>query len=307
MTTQEFKNKVQKEYDRVAVARLVNTGFEVYSFSLFDDEKYIGYCLEIADNSYEVFIDTNTKDNIESLDAAIQNETIYHNKIKLLKVVGGGNLEKIDNMFSGANIETLDLSLFDTSKVKLANGVFFDAHIENLILPEKILLNNLVVANSMFCDAIIESNLIISNAKMNNLMSVEQTFKGARIPLLRISNISLKKLEKAEFTFMESKIKYLHIIGIIVDKLKYMRSTFERIKCDKLILDFDNSNVYDMYECFYLAKIHYFDISKLTDGNCASINKIFKGCVIKDKAILDSSTQPRLFEAFTKENNKYDH
>lgn len=307
MTTQEFKNKVQKEYDRVAVARLVNTGFEVYSFSLFDDEKYIGYCLEIADNSYEVFIDTNIKDNVESLDAAIQNKTIYHNRIKLLKVVGGGNLENIDNMFSSANIETLDLSLFDTSKVRLANSVFFDAHIKNLILPEKILLNNLVVANNMFCDAIIESNIVISDVKMNSLISVEQTFRRARIPLLRISNISLKKLEKAEFTFMESKIKYLYIIGIIVDKLRYMRSTFERIKCDKLILDFDNSSVCDMHECFFMAKIHYFDISKLTDGNRASINRIFKGCAIANKAVLDSQKHPRLFEAFTKENNKNDH
>ena len=303
MTIQEFKEEIQKEFNKVQVAKLVGIGFDIYSENLFGDKEYLGYCIPLNESSFEVFILSSAKLVYESIVSSIvECGDIKRQNVKSVKVIGGSGLEDIKEMFCQILLENLDLSLFDTSSAIHIEDMFYRSTIYKLLLPHKILLNNVKVAKSVFLETTLRCDLILKDFTMKNLGDAETAFSGITLNRLVIENISLPKLVRADGVFSQAHVNHILIKNIKADQLKFLSGAFKKLICKTIKIDYDNSNVMDMRGCFERMKAEQMDISNLTDGTNAIIADTFHKCRVSKKAVLDSQKHPRLFEAFKQES-----
>ena len=258
--------------------------------SLFPDKIYL--------NDIEVDIDNSGNINIEK--SGKNNVTMIWNK----------PLQTCEKLFQSASTVTeIDLSHFDTSKVKTMKGMFVDCtylkyiNFTNVITSTVTDMTNMFsgcnsltsldlsgfdtskvsIMESMFSDCISLTFLNLSNFKTPSLTKMKSMFFNCKLlRSLDISNFDTSKISNMETIFFQcSSLISLNISSFNTLKVKSMESMLDGCKSLKS-LDLSKiqtpvlTNMMSMFsECTSLTSLN---ISNLSTSKVENMEQLFYGC-----------------------------
>ena len=181
------------------------------------------------------------------------------------------------------NVISIDLSNFNTSKVKDMNHLFCNC--TNLLSLDlsNLITSNVENMNNMFknCEKLISLNL--SNFDTSNVKDMNNMFRGCEsLRILDISHFNTINVKKMNSMFTScSDLTSLDLSSFDTLNVTKMNAMFD--KCNNLIsLDlsnFNTSNVDDMNymfsNCYELVSL---DISNFNTSKVINMNSMFKNC-----------------------------
>ena len=149
----------------------------------------------------------------------------YANKIEFNNIDTSRVIYLVD-MFSGMTLESLDISMFDTSNVTRMSGMFKNFTMNNTLDLSTLNFENVTYLSGMF------GNSNIRNVKMNNLdfsklKNIDSSsFANCNINTLDFSNTKFPILTSMNNLFGYSNINNLNLSNIYVPNLQTMEYTF---------------------------------------------------------------------------------
>lgn len=220
------------------------------------------------------------------------------------------NTSEVDDMrlmFSScASLETLDLSSFNTEKVKYMYAMFDGAkNLRSIKLPKGFIGSSVTDLNATFkgCESLTELDLSGSNSE--NVKDMKAMFYGCRA----LSKLDLTDFKTGQVTTMEnmfcicSTLETLDVSSFNTGKVTQMQSMFEG--CTNLesidLSSFDTENMKSMTGMFFsCTKLETLDLSSFATpkmvsmvdafSNCKNLKKIYvTSAFTTDKVTLDFS------------------
>lgn len=220
------------------------------------------------------------------------------------------NTSEVDDMrlmFSScASLETLDLSSFNTEKVKYMYAMFDGAkNLRSIKLPKGFIGSSVTDLNATFkgCESLTELDLSGSNSE--NVKEMNEMFYGCRA----LSKLDLTDSKTGQVTTMEnmfcicSTLETLDVSSFNTRKVTYMQNMFEG--CTNLesidLSSFDTENMKSMTGMFFsCTKLETLDLSSFATpkmvsmvdafSNCKNLKKIYvTSAFTTDKVTLDFS------------------
>ena len=109
-------------------------------------------------------------------------------------VAGGKNLTDASGMFMGVNIEEIDLSKFDTSKVTDMHDMFYNSHCISVNL-DRLDLSNVENMESMFERSYIP-NIKLTGLRLSNIRNMSHMFERCTAKSIDLDGISIRSNTK---------------------------------------------------------------------------------------------------------------
>lgn len=216
------------------------------------------------------------------------------------------NTSEVDDMrlmFSScASLETLDLSSFDTEKVKYMYAMFDGAkNLRSIKLPKGFIGSSVTDLNATFkgCESLTELDLSGSNSE--NVKDMKAMFYGCRA----LSKLDLTDFKTGQVTTMEnmfcicSTLETLDVSSFNTENVTTMLGMFNN--CSSLrsldLPGFNTANVTQMSSMFEkCSSLRSLDLSSFNTRKVANMQNMFQGCTNLESIDLSS---------FDTENMKY--
>lgn len=216
------------------------------------------------------------------------------------------NTSEVDDMrlmFSScASLETLDLSSFDTEKVKYMYAMFDGAkNLRSIKLPKGFIGSSVTDLNATFkgCESLTELDLSGSNSE--NVKDMKAMFYGCRA----LSKLDLTDFKTGQVTTMEnmfcicSTLETLDVSSFNTENVTTMLGMFNN--CSSLrsldLPGFNTANVTQMSSMFKkCSSLRSLDLSSFNTRKVANMQNMFEGCTNLESIDLSS---------FDTENMKY--
>ena len=190
-----------------------------------------------------------------------------------LQVIGGHNLEIADGMFEHCSC-ILDLSLFDTSKIKQMAKMFHMSKIPYLDL---------------------------SSFDTSNVKDMKQMFMGCRASSLDLSSFNTSEVEDMSEMFEMCQAQSLDLSSFNTGKVTNMSHMFAGCGASSLDLSsFDTSKVTAMYCMFQACEAQSIDLSSFNTRKVESMGSMFSWCKTPslDLTSFDTSNVKRMSNMF---------
>ncbi|MBE6158788.1 MAG: BspA family leucine-rich repeat surface protein [Firmicutes bacterium] len=219
---------------------------------------------------------------------------IFFNENSSLTFLGFGNVEDIDlslfdtskvtnmgDMFYGmSSLTNLDLSNFDTSKVMIMSGMFVGMSSLTNIDLSNFDTSNVTHMSGMFSRMSGLTNLDVSNFDTSNVTDMGRIFeKMSGLINLDISNFNTSKVTDMNGMFYEmSSLTNLDVSTFDTSNVTDMRWMFyEMSSLTSLdVSNFNTSKVTDMYCMFYgMSGLTSLDISNFNTSNVTDMSGMF--------------------------------
>ena len=216
------------------------------------------------------------------------------------------NTSEVDDMrlmFSScASLETLDLSSFNTEKVKYMYAMFDGAkNLRSIKLPKGFIGSSVTDLNATFkgCESLTELDLSGSNSE--NVKDMNEMFYGCRA----LSKLDLTDFKTGQVTTMEnmfcicSTLETLDVSSFNTENVTNMLGMFNN--CSSLrsldLPGFNTANVTQMSSMFEkCSSLRSLDLSSFNTRKVANMQNMFQGCTNLESIDLSS---------FDTENMKY--
>lgn len=216
------------------------------------------------------------------------------------------NTSEVDDMrlmFSScASLETLDLSSFNTEKVKYMYAMFDGAkNLRSIKLPKGFIGSSVTDLNATFkgCESLTELDLSGSNSE--NVKEMNEMFYGCRA----LSKLDLTDFKTGQVTTMEnmfcicSTLETLDVSSFNTENVTTMLGMFNN--CSSLrsldLPGFNTANVTQMSSMFEkCSSLRSLDLSSFNTRKVANMQNMFQGCTNLESIDLSS---------FDTENMKY--
>ncbi|MBR1454293.1 MAG: BspA family leucine-rich repeat surface protein [Lachnospiraceae bacterium] len=172
--------------------------------------------------------------------------------------IGGSGLESISSLFS-MNVDTVDISMLDTSKVTRMNYLFNTCSYD-IIGLDKLNTSNVKFMNGMFFNYK-KDKLDLSNFDTHNVIEMEEMFYGCEIGELNISKFDTSNVRDMVKMFAFCEINSLDLSNFSTSRVTAMYQMFRSSKIKNLnISSFDTSNVEDARQMFMHSEIPFIDV-----------------------------------------------
>ena len=216
------------------------------------------------------------------------------------------NTSEVDDMrlmFSSCtSLETLDLSSFNTEKVKIMYAMFDGAkNLRSIKLPKGFIGSSVTDLNATFkgCESLTELDLSGSNSE--NVKDMNEMFYGCRA----LSKLDLTDFKTGQVTTMEnmfcicSTLETLDVSSFNTENVTTMLGMFNN--CSSLrsldLPGFNTANVTQMSSMFEkCSSLRSLDLSSFNTRKVANMQNMFQGCTNLESIDLSS---------FDTENMKY--
>ena len=246
-------------------------------------------CLLISNNDeYTLVIPNSVKD----LNGQDSENLIFTNQIQgltgRLRVVGGSGLGSISHMFDSCEFDSIDFTLFDTSKVKYMDRVFAWSKIKDMGL-NNLDTSNTEIMSHMFYNTNVDK-IDISSFDTSKVKMMDYLFCGSSAYEVIVGNINVSNVTDMEYMFAGLRLeKPLCLDSFDTSNVKYMRNMFCDTSIEKLDLsNFNTINVEDMCDMFESSNINTLNISHFNTKNCKSMQNMFKDSVFINDVDLTS-------------------
>lgn len=202
------------------------------------------------------------------------------------------NTSEVDDMrlmFSScASLETLDLSSFNTEKVKYMYAMFDGAkNLRSIKLPKGFIGSSVTDLNATFkgCESLTELDLSGSNSE--NVKDMKAMFYGCRA----LSKLDLTDFKTGQVTTMEnmfcicSTLETLDVSSFNTENVTTMLGMFNN--CSSLwsldLPGFNTANVTQMSSMFEkCSSLRSLDLSSFNTRKVAYMQNMFQGCTVKE-------------------------
>ena len=169
-----------------------------------------------------------------------------------LKVVGGKNLTDAAGIFYGCKAQSLDLSNFDTSKVKTMHEMFRECQAQSLDL---------------------------STFNTSNVTDMEFMFGECQAHSIDLSNFNTSKVTDMCGMFFDCQAQSLDLSSFDTSKVTDMEYMFKFCQAQSLDLhSFNTSKVMNMCEMFKHCHVQFLDLSSFDTSNVEDMSEMFCGC-----------------------------
>lgn len=198
------------------------------------------------------------------------------------------NTSEVDDMrlmFSSCtSLETLDLSSFNTEKVKYMYAMFDGAtNLRSIKLPKGFIGSSVTDLRSMFKDCTSLTELDLSGSNAENVKDMGEMFYGCRA----LSKLDLTDFKTGQVTTMEnmfcicSTLETLDVSSFNTRKVAYMQNMFQG--CTNLesidLSSFDTENMKSMTGMFFsCTKLETLDLSSFATPKMVSMVDAFSNC-----------------------------
>lgn len=198
------------------------------------------------------------------------------------------NTSEVDDMrlmFSSCtSLETLDLSSFNTEKVKYMYAMFDGAtNLRSIKLPKGFIGSSVTDLRSMFKDCTSLTELDLSGSNAENVKDMGEMFYGCRA----LSKLDLTDFKTGQVTTMEnmfcicSTLETLDVSSFNTGKVAYMQNMFQG--CTNLesidLSSFDTENMKSMTGMFFsCTKLETLDLSSFATPKMVSMVDAFSNC-----------------------------
>lgn len=216
------------------------------------------------------------------------------------------NTSEVDDMrlmFSSCtSLETLDLSSFNTEKVKYMYAMFDGAtNLRSIKLPKGFIGSSVTDLRSMFKDCTSLTELDLSGSNAENVKDMGEMFYGCRA----LSKLDLTDFKTGQVTTMEnmfcicSTLETLDVSSFNTENVTTMLGMFNN--CSSLrsldLPGFNTANVTQMSSMFEkCSSLRSLDLSSFNTRKVAYMQNMFQGCTNLESIDLSS---------FDTENMKY--
>ena len=208
------------------------------------------------------------------------------------------NTSEVDDMrlmFSScASLETLDLSSFNTEKVKYMYAMFDGAkNLRSIKLPKGFIGSSVTDLNATFkgCESLTELDLSGSNSE--NVKDMKAMFYGCRA----LSKLDLTDFKTGQVTTMEnmfcicSTLETLDVSSFNTENVTTMLGMFNN--CSSLrsldLTGFNTANVTDMSSMFKnCSSLRSLDLSSFNTRKVSDMQSMFEGCTNLESIDLSS-------------------
>ena len=153
---------------------------------------------------------------------------IVQNNIKNIKIIGGGDLKDISNLFTFCNLQNVDLTSFDTSSVTNMFAMFYCCKVKQINFAGLFNTFNVVNMESMFENCNIEK-LDLSRFNTSNVRSMELIFADCE----HLETLDLSAFNTSNVTHMTGmfenciNLKNVDLSTFSADNLFDARSMFK--------------------------------------------------------------------------------
>lgn len=223
--------------------------------------------------------------------------------IEHLDYLNTSEVDDMQLMFSSCtSLETLDLSSFNTEKVKTMYAMFDGSkNLRSIKLPKGFIGSSVTDLNAMFkgCERLTELDLSGSNSE--NVKDMNEMFYGCRA----LSKLDLTDFKTGQVTTMEnmfcicSTLETLDVSSFNTENVTTMLGMFNN--CSSLrsldLPGFNTANVTQMSSMFEkCSSLRSLDLSSFNTRKVANMQNMFQGCTNLESIDLSS---------FDTENMKY--
>lgn len=208
------------------------------------------------------------------------------------------NTSEVDDMrlmFSScASLETLDLSSFNTEKVKYMYAMFDGAkNLRSIKLPKGFIGSSVTDLRSMFKDCTSLTELDLSGSNAENVKDMGKMFYGCRA----LSKLDLTDFKTGQVTTMEnmfcicSTLETLDVSSFNTENVTTMLGMFNN--CSSLrsldLPGFNTANVTQMSSMFEIcSSLRSLDLSSFNTRKVAYMQNMFQGCTNLESIDLSS-------------------
>lgn len=208
------------------------------------------------------------------------------------------NTSEVDDMrlmFSScASLETLDLSSFNTEKVKYMYAMFDGAkNLRSIKLPKGFIGSSVTDLRSMFKDCTSLTELDLSGSNAENVKDMGKMFYGCRA----LSKLDLTDFKTGQVTTMEnmfcicSTLETLDVSSFNTENVTTMLGMFNN--CSSLrsldLPGFNTANVTQMSSMFEkCSSLRSLDLSSFNTRKVAYMQNMFQGCTNLESIDLSS-------------------
>lgn len=208
-----------------------------------------------------------------------------------LKIEIEDTIADLSKMFKGKIISTIDLTNFDTKKVKSLEGFLSGIKSVNCIKGfENLNLNNHKSIRQLFKDSTIGTLDGINNMNVSNIEDFTSAFSNCKIDTLNISNWDISSMKTStrtkedslpisSYIFYRAVINDLNVSNWVLNSVKHTIAWFAGCRINKLqdITNWNMQNVLDCSGMFNSAIIKQTnDLTKLNISKDCSTKGMFE-------------------------------
>ena len=183
-----------------------------------------------------------------------------------LKVIGGKGLTSTTYMFCRCEVQSLDLSSFNTSNITSMEAMFFECGVQSLDL---------------------------SSFDTSKVTDMESMFRSCKAQLIDLSSFDTSNVTNMRYMFYDCRAHSIYLNSFDTSKVTNMRGMFYWCRAKSLDLKaFNTSNVTDMAWMFYRYEAIFIDLRSFDTSKVTDMNHMFKDCTsysieTNDPKILD--------------------
>ena len=212
-----------------------------------------------------------------------QNNDCKNGYIKSITMKSSGPINKsLDSAFFSQNIQSIDFTGFDLSKVTSFNRMFDSCGFLVSVKFGNSTTTSLNNMKEMFYECVNLISVDLSNLDTSKVTTMEGMFRACnKLSNLNIKNFKVTNAENFDLMFREcNSLTSLDLSNFITSKATSMNGMFSY--CESLqylnISNFDTSKVINMHYMFYGCPITSLDLSNFDISSVVDMGMMFKDC-----------------------------
>ena len=209
-------------------------------------------------------------------------------------------------MYSGSAAESINLSSFNTSKVKNMKAMFYKVTTTTLDTSS---FDTSSVTDMSYMFYSQATKIDASGFDTSNVTDMSNMFSDAEATTLNVSNFNTSKVNNMNSMFSSTNATTLDLSNFDTSKVTNMGSMFFGSKVNNLDLsNFDTSNVTDMSNMFWFSSASVIDVSGFDTSKVMNMDYMFydskaKTIYVSDKFVTNKVTIANSANMFTGATN----
>ncbi|MBQ7510370.1 MAG: BspA family leucine-rich repeat surface protein [Prevotella sp.] len=187
----------------------------------------------------------------------------------------------MSGLFCTAEVQSLDLSHFNTSKVTNMLNMFNGCVNLTSIDLSHFDTGNVTNMSGMFATCQALNSLDVTTLNTQNVVFMSSMFLGLKLTSIDLSHFNTSKVQQMEGMFAGSSFTSLDLSSFNTSEVLNMDEMFQQCKMTSLDLsNFDVSNVYRFENMFYQCEnLKTLNLGNFNSKTAQTMKNMFRGCV----------------------------
>ena len=196
--------------------------------------------------------------------------------IKGLNTLDTSNVTEMAYMFEETSFADIDVSNFNTSKVRYMSFMFQKSDATSIVGLDKLDTSNVTDMALMFYQSG-ATELNLANFNTSKVRDMRSMFANSNAnTIIGLENFNTQNVTNMQYMFFNSKASTINLSNFNTTNVTDMRGMFQKSSATTLNLsNFNTSNVTNMYGMFYNSSATTLDLSSFDTSNVKNMQNMF--------------------------------